>query len=121
MVERWYGRVHLPVVRSCHRGMRKKESHFALTSTQPANPAAEKRPAQSIFDIGAFLASGTVSKLIEFRKKQKLFSQGDLASHVFYIQEGSIRLAVASAGGKEAIIALLGSGDFLGESCLVGQ
>jgi CRP/FNR family transcriptional regulator, cyclic AMP receptor protein len=40
---------------------------------------------------------------------------------VFYIQEGSIRLAVASAAGKEAIVALLGAGDFLGESCLVGQ
>jgi CRP/FNR family cyclic AMP-dependent transcriptional regulator len=88
---------------------------------QEANHAAEKRLIPSVFDIAAFLASSTVSKLIEFRKKQKLFSQGDLASHVFYIQEGRIRVAVVSATGKEAIIALLGAGDFLGESCLVGQ
>jgi CRP-like cAMP-binding protein len=101
--------------------MRKKESQFAQAPIQQTNHVAEKRAIQPVFDIGAFLASGAVSKLFEFRKKQKLFSQGDPASHVFYIQEGSIRVAVASAAGKEAIIALLGAGDFLGESCLVGQ
>ena len=99
----------------------RKESQVAQALIQQANHAAEKRAIQSVFDIAAFLASSTVSKLIEFRKKQKLFSQGDPASHVFYIQEGNIRLAVASASGKEAIIALLGPRDFLGESCLVGQ
>src|SRR5579872_937482 len=77
------------------------------------------RPA---FEVFALLNSSGVSKRqIEFRKKQRLFSQGDPASHVFYIQEGSVRVAVASAAGKEAIVALLGAGDFLGESCLVGQ
>jgi CRP/FNR family transcriptional regulator, cyclic AMP receptor protein len=99
----------------------RKESQVAQALTQQANHAAEKRAIQSVFDIAAFLASSTVSKLIEFRKKQKLFSQGDPASHVYYIQEGSIRLAVASASGKEAVVALLGAGNFLGESCLVGQ
>ena len=58
---------------------------------------------------------------MEFRKKQKLFSQGDPATHLFYIQEGTVRLSVTSAAGKEAIVAVLGPGDFLGESCLVGQ
>jgi CRP/FNR family transcriptional regulator, cyclic AMP receptor protein len=102
--------------------MRREEKRITASRApiQQANPA-EKRPTPSVFDIAAFLASGTASKLIEFRKKQKLFSQGDPASHVFYIQEGSIRLAVASAAGKEAIVAQLGAGDFLGESCLVGQ
>src|SRR6202049_1854563 len=99
----------------------RKESQVAQALIQQANHAAEKRAIQSVFDIAAFLASSTVSKLIKFHKKQKLFSQGDPASHVFYIQEGNIRLAVASASGKEAIVALLGAGDFLGESCLVGQ
>jgi CRP/FNR family cyclic AMP-dependent transcriptional regulator len=98
-----------------------KESRVAQALIQQANHAAEKRAIHSVFDIAAFLASSTVSKLIEFRKKQKLFSQGDPASHVYYIQEGSITLAVASASGKEAVVALLGAGDFLGESCLVGQ
>jgi CRP/FNR family transcriptional regulator, cyclic AMP receptor protein len=99
----------------------RKESQVAQALIQQANHAPEKRAIQSVFDIAAFLASSTVSKLIEFHKKQKLFSQGDPARHVFYIQEGNIRLAVASASGKEAIVALLGAGDFLGESCLVGQ
>jgi CRP/FNR family transcriptional regulator, cyclic AMP receptor protein len=77
------------------------------------------RPA---FEVFAFLSSAGVSKRqIEFRKKQRLFSQGDPASHVFYIQEGSVKLAVTSAEGKEAVIALLGAGDFLGEGCLAGQ
>jgi CRP/FNR family transcriptional regulator, cyclic AMP receptor protein len=103
--------------------MRREEKGITASRAliQQANHAAEKRAIQSVFDIAAFLASGTASKLIEFRKKQRLFSQGDPANHVFYIQEGSIRLAVASASGKEAIVAQLGAGDFLGESCLVGQ
>ena len=74
------------------------------------------------FEVFAFLNSAGVSKgQIEFRKKQRLFSQGDPASHVFYIQEGSVKLAVTSAEGKEAVIALLEAGDFLGEVCLAGQ
>jgi CRP/FNR family cyclic AMP-dependent transcriptional regulator len=77
------------------------------------------RPA---FEVFTFLSSAGVSKRqIEFRKRQRLFSQGDPASHVFYIQEGSVKLAVTSAEGKEAVIALLGAGDFLGEGCLAGQ
>ncbi len=77
------------------------------------------RPA---FEVFALLNSSGVSKRqIEFGKKQRLFSQGDPASHVFYIQEGSVKLAVTSTEGKEAVIALLGAGDFLGEGCLAGQ
>jgi CRP-like cAMP-binding protein len=88
---------------------------------QQVNQASGKPAIQSVFDIAAFFASGVRSKLMEFRKKQKLFSQGDPASHLFYIQEGSVRFAVTSAAGREAIVAVLGAGDFLGESCLVGQ
>ena len=75
--------------------------------------------AASVF---AFLNSASVSKsLIEFCKKQTLFSQGEPAKHVFYTQEGSVKVAVASAAGKEAVLAILGPGDFLGEDCLAGQ
>jgi CRP-like cAMP-binding protein len=103
--------------------MRREEKVITASRAliQQANHATEKRPIQSVFDIAAFLASGSASKPIEFRKRQKLFSQGDPANHVFYIQEGSIRVAVTSASGKEAIVALLGAGDLFGESCLVGQ
>ena len=50
-----------------------------------------------------------------------VFSQGDPADTVFYIQKGKIKLAVVSDAGKEAVIAILGSGDFLGEGCLAAQ
>jgi len=76
-------------------------------------------PAAEVF---SFLNSDGVSKKrIEFRKRQTLFSQGEPARHVFYIQEGSVKLAVTSAAGKEAVVAILGPGDFLGEGCLAGQ
>ena len=79
----------------------------------------QTRPASEVF---AFLNSAAVSKRrIEFRKRQTLFSQGEAANHVFYIQEGSIKVAVTSTGGKEAVVAILGPGDFLGEGSLVGQ
>ena len=58
---------------------------------------------------------------LSVRKKQILFSQGDTADSVFYIQEGQVKLTVVSAQGKEAVVAVLEDGDFLGESCLAGQ
>jgi CRP-like cAMP-binding protein len=70
----------------------------------------------------AFLNSDRVPKRrIEFRKKQILFSQGDTAKNIFYIQEGSVKLAVTSTAGKEAVVTILGPSDFLGEACLAGQ
>jgi CRP-like cAMP-binding protein len=54
-------------------------------------------------------------------KKQKVFSQGDAADAVFYIQSGKVTLSVVSEEGKEAIVAVLEEGAFLGEGCLAGQ
>jgi CRP/FNR family transcriptional regulator, cyclic AMP receptor protein len=72
-----------------------------------------------LFDPNAFLAqSGLGRTIVDLKKKQTVFSQGDPADAVFYIQHGKIRLSVISSGGKEAIIALLGEGDFLGEECI---
>lgn len=59
--------------------------------------------------------------ILSVRRKQTLFSQGDTADSVFYIQEGQVKLTVVSAQGKEAVVAVLEDGDFLGESCLAGQ
>jgi len=85
----------------------------------PRNSKLEAGPAAEVF---AFLNSdGVSSRRIEFRKRQTLFSQGDPANHVFYIQEGSIKVAVTSTAGKEAVVSILGPGDFLGEGSLVGQ
>lgn len=74
------------------------------------------------FNLDAFLnSSGPGKKLVQCRKKEILFSQGDPAATVFYVQRGLIRLTVLSKSGKEAVIASLGKGDFLGESCIAGQ
>jgi CRP-like cAMP-binding protein len=73
-------------------------------------------------EVFGFLSSGGVSKRqIEFRKRQILFSQGEPVNNIFYIQTGSIKLAATSTAGKEAVVAILGPGDFLGEACLAGQ
>jgi CRP/FNR family transcriptional regulator, cyclic AMP receptor protein len=72
--------------------------------------------------VQLFLGStGLGRKLAKFRAKETVFTQGDPASNVMYIQEGGVKLTVVSATGKEAIVAILGTGDFLGEGCLAGQ
>src|ERR1700733_9785310 len=56
-----------------------------------------------------------------FRKDETVFAQGDPADSVFYIQEGKVKVSVLSQRGKEAVVALHGSGEFFGEGCLTGQ
>jgi CRP/FNR family transcriptional regulator, cyclic AMP receptor protein len=74
------------------------------------------------FDAQAFLDSaGVARKVTEFKKKQAVFSQGDPAKSVLYIQKGGVRLSVVNETGKEAVVAILGPGDFFGEGCLAGQ
>lgn len=74
------------------------------------------------FDSTNFLTHvGSGKKLQSFRKNQTVFSQGDVSDSVFYVMEGKVKLTVLSAQGKEAVIAMLETGDFLGESCLTGQ
>ena len=75
-----------------------------------------------LFDPKIFLAKvGEGRTIAEYSKDQMVFSQGDPANAVFYIQKGKIKLTVVSNNGKEAVIALLDSGDFLGEGCLKAQ
>jgi len=80
------------------------------------------RPEAASFDLQAFLGSAGVSrKVAEFSRKQRIFSQGDAAAEIYYIQEGAVRLSVVSAAGKEAVVGTMGPGDFFGEGCLAGQ
>jgi CRP-like cAMP-binding protein len=73
-------------------------------------------------DVNAFLkAAGIPRRLVRYAADAAVFSQGDPASSVFYLQQGGVRLSVLSTRGKEAVIALLGAGDFFGEGCLAGQ
>ena len=77
---------------------------------------------KSKFDLEAFLAKVddglTVSK---YAKGQAVFAQGDPADAIFYIREGRIKISVVSAQGKEAVVAFLKAGDFIGEGCLTGR
>jgi CRP-like cAMP-binding protein len=69
-----------------------------------------------------FLDSAGVARTVRtFARSAVIFSQGDPANDVFYIQSGSIKLSVLSRTGKEAVVAVLGQGDFFGEGCLAAQ
>ncbi len=73
-----------------------------------------------VFDSAAFLANaGLGRRIVQFSPRQALFSQGDPADSVFYIQRGRVRVTVVSTSGKEATITLLSAGDFVGEESLV--
>ena len=74
------------------------------------------------FDVAAFLASGGLGRrIIQLTPKQAFFSQGDPADSVFYLQKGRAKVTVVSPAGKEATIALLSAGDFVGEEALAAM
>jgi CRP-like cAMP-binding protein len=75
-----------------------------------------------LFDPSAFLAQAGLGRtMVELKTGQIVFSQGDPAEDVFYIQRGKIRVSIISPGGKEATIALLGEKNFLGEECIANS
>jgi CRP/FNR family transcriptional regulator, cyclic AMP receptor protein len=74
------------------------------------------------FNAQAFLDSAGVSRKVkEFKEGEVIYSQGDAAKNVMYLQEGGVKLTVVNEGGKEAVVAILALGDFFGEGCLAGQ
>src|SRR5260370_38543675 len=77
---------------------------------------------KSSLDPKVFLAKVGVGKtILEFHKNQDVFSQGDVADKVFYLQKGRVKLTVLSEHGKEAVVAILEPGQFFGEGCLNGH
>jgi CRP/FNR family cyclic AMP-dependent transcriptional regulator len=77
---------------------------------------------QSPFDPKSFLARiGDGRGIAKYRKDEIVYSQGDPADAVFYMQKGKVKLTVVSEQGKEAVIAFLGADEFFGEGCLAGQ
>ena len=97
------------------------------TRKPPKDPPAPRSkgqppPAPAPFDVQTFLAKvGEGRSLLDYPKQRVIFAQGDQADAVFYLRQGKVKLTVVSTQGKEAVVALLGEGDFLGEGCLVGQ
>ena len=77
---------------------------------------------KQLFDPKTFLAQVAEGRsIVRRRKNQVIFSQGEPADAVFYIQKGKVKISVVSQQGKEAVVALLGIDDFFGEACLAGQ
>src|SRR5882672_10446873 len=77
---------------------------------------------QAIFDPKEFLAKvGEGKAILEFRKDEIVFAQGDVANTVFYIQKGRVKVVVISEQGKEAVVGILEPGQFFGEGCMNGH
>jgi CRP/FNR family transcriptional regulator, cyclic AMP receptor protein len=81
-----------------------------------------KSPNGARFDPAKFLETAAKGRIIStHRKKEIIFSQGDVADSVIYIKKGNVKVCVISKEGKEAVVAILGPDEFLGEGCLIGQ
>jgi CRP/FNR family transcriptional regulator, cyclic AMP receptor protein len=92
------------------------------TSAKVPRSLKKVNPKIPVFDVKLFLDSaGLGRKVANFRAKETVFVQGDPAIQVMYIQAGGAKLTVVNKTGKEAVVAILGPGDFLGEGCLAGQ
>jgi len=75
-----------------------------------------------LFDAQAFLESAGLSRrIVEYPSGATIFAQGDACDHVLYVQKGNVKLSVVSKSGREAVVAMLGEGEFFGEGCLAGQ
>jgi CRP/FNR family transcriptional regulator, cyclic AMP receptor protein len=95
---------------------------------KPVPAAKGKRPGKALtgkpplFDAQAFLDSTGVAKAtVKYKSGESIFKQGDACEHVMYVQAGGVKLSVLSKSGREAVVAILGPGDFFGEGCLAGQ
>jgi len=101
----------LPIGLVCHAGLVKSRK----LSVPGVNPVPR-------FDARVFLESaGGPKAVVKFGRNETVFRQGDTGRDVFYIQSGGVKLSVLSRTGKEAVVAMLGPGDFFGEGCMAGQ
>jgi CRP/FNR family cyclic AMP-dependent transcriptional regulator len=92
---------------------------IARSSSSKSNRKLKRKHA---FDAQAFLESaGVARKVTEFKRAEVVYAQGDAANGVMYLQRGGVKLTVVNENGKEAVVGILGPGDFFGEGCLAGQ
>jgi CRP/FNR family cyclic AMP-dependent transcriptional regulator len=89
-------------------------------SSQPQTPKPQRRNGEMVFDPKAFLTqTGLGRTVLSLKTHESAFSQGDPADAVFYVQKGQMKVTVISKNGKEATLALVGAGEFLGEDSIV--
>jgi CRP-like cAMP-binding protein len=88
--------------------------------TDRSNPP--RTLSDSRFDLAAYLATSAKGRTVSTHKRrQVIYAQGDAADAVMYIRKGKVKITVVSKQGKEAVVAILGPDEFLGEGCLIGQ
>jgi CRP/FNR family cyclic AMP-dependent transcriptional regulator len=89
---------------------------------EPRSASRGGTKAVPLFNAQAFLGSSGIAKTVaEYSRGETIFTQGDVCEDVLYIQTGGVKLSVRSKIGREAVVAMLGPGDFFGEGCLAGQ
>jgi len=86
------------------------------TTLQPDDLTAPDFNAQAFLD-----SAGLAKTILQYGRDEVIFTQGEASEHVLYVQSGGVKLSVVSKRGKEAVVAMLGPGDFFGEGCLAGQ
>jgi CRP/FNR family transcriptional regulator, cyclic AMP receptor protein len=92
-----------------------------MVSPSKRNPKRAPRKSNA-FDAKAFLEStGMGRKVRQVKKAETVYSQGEAARDIIYLEDGGVKLSVVNGAGKEAVVAILGPGDFFGEGCLAGQ
>src|ERR1700704_4014380 len=90
-----------------------------LLHMKRGKPSVRTTPVSNAQD---FPDSSAIAKtVVEYARGETIFAQGDASKDVLYIQTGGVKLSVMSKTGREAVVAMLGAGDFFGESCLAGQ
>src|SRR5207245_123352 len=100
---------------------RRRRGHPPGSNVSHGGRAMESKQSGA-FDAQAFLDSaGVARKIVEYRRSETIFAQGAPCESVLYIQKGGVKLSVLSKTGREAVVAMLGPGDFFGEGCLAGQ
>ena len=107
----------VPVLRSV--GLKRR---LAIGKQNRSSRSEITHISKDAFEVQEFLdLSGVLRRTVQYRRSQGVYSQGDIAETVLYIQEGGIKMSVVNTVGKEAVVALFGTGDFFGEGCLAGQ
>src|ERR1700720_437397 len=83
---------------------------------------AKRKRNNGSFNPQIFLdTEGVARKVVEYRRSESIYSQGEAADTVMYIQKGGVKLAVVNGSGKEAVVAMFGPSEFFGEGCMAGQ
>ena len=95
---------------------------MSKTAKPKAAKTSKAARAPAPFNAASFLETNAKGRVLaRHSKKEIIFEQGHVADSVFYIKSGKVKVTVLSKGGKEAVVAILGAAEFLGEGCLIGQ